>query len=329
MTRMKKWIRPALPLLLLLVVAAIPLLGGYVLYLVSFIAIMIILILGLHILYGLCGLIHFGLNGAYALGAYTCALLIGKLGMHYFLALPTTLLICGVITLILGMGLLRLRQLVLALGTFSFGFAVWLTVGTVGTRVLGGEEGLQVAKLVLFGKTMGPVFFYYFTVGWCIICFVVAHFLGESRAGRAMKAIREDEVAASAMGIDVGHYVRIAFLLCGLYAGLAGALYSQWNGWIAPSTVSLSVGLLTLVAVVVGGLGSTAGVVIGTIIFVLLPQLLLPYREYALLIDAAILCLVLRFLPNGIVGSIKGMWNRFAPQQKTKHASQSTEVTGQ
>lgn len=311
MSRMKRWMTPALAALLLIAVTCIPLLGGYVMYLVSFIAIMSIVTLGLHIFYGICGQIHFGMNGAYALGAYGCALLIGKVGMHYFLALPVTLLLCGIVSLIVGVGLLRLRQLSLALGTIGFGFAVSISVQSVAPGVFGGEEGLSVAKLVLFGQTMGPVFFYYFIMIWAAICFTVVHFLDKSRVGRAMKAIREDEVAASAMGIDVAHYVRIAFLLCNLYAGLAGALYSQWNGWVSPDTVSLSIGLLTLVSIVVGGLGSILGVVIGTIIFVLLPQLFLPWSQYAVLINASALCLVIRFLPNGIVGGAKGIWNRF------------------
>lgn len=285
--------------------------NAFFLHVATFVCIMTILSVGLHIFFGLCGQINFGCNGFYAAGGYIAALLMINLHLHLFAALPLAIIGTGVITLIVGFAVLRLRHWVLALGTTAFGFAVFISLRTVGVGFLGGDDGLFVPKLVVFGTKGGPFFYYYFNLAWTIICIFGALFLEKSRAGRAMKAIREDETSARVIGINVDHYVRIAFLLNGLYSGLAGALYAQWNQGVAPSNFSLDIAMLVLVFVVVGGLGKLSGAVIGTVILTLLPELLIPLKEYELLIYATIFFLVIRFMSEGLVGTIQSLSNRY------------------
>jgi len=304
--------------ILIALLIVIPIIGGeifpgvnnFFLHIVTFMCIMSILSIGLHIFFGLAGQINFGCNGFYAAGGYIVALLMIKAGLHYFIALPLAVIGTGILTLIVGVAVLRLRHWVLALGTTAFGFAAFITLRTVGVGFLGGDDGLFVSRLTLLGKKMGPYFYYYFILAWTILGILGAHFLENSRTGRAMKAIREDEVAASVMGIDVDHYVRIAFLLNGLYCGLAGALYSQWNRGVSPDNFNLNIAMLVLVFVVVGGLGRLAGAIIGTVILTALPELLIPLKEYELLIYALVFFLVIRFMSEGIVGTVQNLVDR-------------------
>lgn len=285
--------------------------NNYFLHLGTYVSIMVILAVALHIFFGLCGQIDFGINGFYAAGAYFAALIMKYLGLHFFIALPLSMALAGLVTLIVGLAVLELRHWVLALGTAAFGLAVWLTLRTVAVGFLGGDDGIFLAKLSLFGIQMGPVFYYYFIVAWTVLACLGAYFLGRSRVGRAMQAIREDEIAAAVMGIDVNHYIRLAFVIHGVYAGLAGGLYAQWNGWVSPGSFSTDVGMVVLVFVVVGGLGSVAGAIVGAVILSLLPELLIPLREYQILIFALIFFLVIRFMSKGLIGAGRDLWTRF------------------
>ncbi len=304
--------------LIMALLILIPVIGGHLfpgfnnffLHVGTFICIMTILSVGLHIFFGLAGQINFGCNGFYAAGGYTCALLMIKLDLHFFVALPLAVIGTGIVTLLVGMAVLRLRHWVLALGTTAFGFAAFITLRTVAVGFLGGDDGLFLSKLILFGQKMGPSFYYYFILAWTILCVLGAHFLEKSRAGRAMKAIREDEVAASVMGIDVDHYVRVAFLLNGMYSGLAGALYAQWNRGVSPDNFSLNIAMLVLVFVVVGGLGRLSGAIMGAVILTILPELLIPLKEYEILIYAFVFFLVIRFMSGGVVGTVQNILDR-------------------
>ncbi|MBI4595572.1 MAG: branched-chain amino acid ABC transporter permease [Candidatus Tectomicrobia bacterium] len=304
--------KTALLVILFLFLLLLPFSGNkYYLHLGTFVPIMVILSLGLHIFFGLCGQIDFGINGFYAAGAYFAALLMKYLGLHYFLTLPLAMALSGVISVIVGFAVLKLRHWVLALGTSAFGLAVWLTLRTVGVGVLGGDDGLFLPKLSVFDIKAGPVFYYYFIMAWTVLACFCAYFLGRSRVGRAMKAIREDEIAASVMGINIDHYVRLSFIIHGIYAGLAGALYAQWNGWVSPGSFSTDVGMSVLVFIVVGGVGSVAGAIVGAVIFTLLPELLIPLKEYHILIYALIFFFVIRFMSKGLIGAGKDLWMRF------------------
>jgi branched-chain amino acid transport system permease protein len=287
-----------------------PGLNRYLIHVGTFICIMTILSVGLHIFFGICGQINFGCNGFYACGGYIATLLMIRLNLHYFIALPLAVIGTGIVTLLVGFAVLRLRHWVLALGTAAFGFAVFIALRTVAVGFLGGDDGLFTSKLMIFGKKAGPTFYYFFALAWTFISILGAYFLENSRAGRAMKSIRADEIAAQVTGINIDHYVRMAFLLSGMYAGLAGALYAQWNRGVSPDSFTPDIAMFVLVYVVVGGLGKLSGAIIGTFILVLLPELLIPLKEYEILIYAVVFFLVIRFMSEGIVGTVQDILYR-------------------
>jgi branched-chain amino acid transport system permease protein len=293
-----------LSILGLLVLLFPVLLSKYYLSLVKLAGIGIILSLGMNIFFGYCGQINFGGAAFYALGAYISALLQLKLGLHFFAALPLTLVACLLAALIIGVPLLRLRHHTLALGTVAFAMVIYLILNTW-ISLTGGEDGLAVPKLLFYGYKGGSTFYYYFILVFVVLSYLTCHFLVSSRVGRAMRAIREDEVAALSMGINSGHYIRLAFMLNGLFCGLSGILFAQESGWITPSTFHLWTNVVLILMVVVGGVSSNFGAVLGGAIIMLLPQVLGAFQQYHVLIYGLILALTLRFMPRGIVGFIQ------------------------
>ncbi len=275
------------------------LLSKYYLYLVKLSGIGIILALGTNIFFGYCGQINFGAAAFYALGAYISAILQVRLGLPFFAAFPLTLTGCLLASLIVGVPLLRLRHHTLALGTVAFASVVYLVLNTWITFT-GGEDGLAMPKVSFFGYKAGSHFYYYLILIFAVLSYLMCHYLVCSRVGRAMKAIREDEVAALSTGINSGHYRMLAFMLNGLLSGLAGILFAQESAWITPSTFHLWTNVVIILMVVVGGAGSNFGAALGGAIIMLLPQLLGAFQQYHVLIYGLLLALTLRFMPQGI-----------------------------
>ncbi len=301
-------------LLLLLIVLTVPALGDrFIMHLTTLLFINIILGLALYLFFGLCGQITFGIAAFYGMGAYGTAMMQRYLDLHFFLAFILALIGTAVVALILSAPFLCLRHWALALGTFGFSVAVYTSFRSIAVDTMGGENGFNVPKLIMFGKAAGPVFYYYFIFFCMILCWLTCERISNSRAGRAMKAIREEEVAAATAGINVTHYVRLAFLVSMVFGGLAGGLYASWTGWISPEPFGLHGNMMPVVYVVVGGLRRSLGAIAGAVLFTLLPEFLFPLREWIFLVYAAIFFLVLRFMPDGIIGTFLDGKTRLAP----------------
>lgn len=321
----------ALMVLALFILPLPAVLSKYYLSLAKLAGIGIILALGMNIFFGYCGQVNFGGAAFYALGAYISALLQLKLGLHLFMALPLTLFACVLAALIIGMPLLRLRHHTLALGTVGFALVIYMVLNTW-ISLTGGEDGLAVPKASFLGYKAGGIFYYYFILAFVVLSYLGCHFLASSRIGRAMKAIREDEIAARAMGVNSGHYIRLAYMLNGLLCGLAGILFAQESGWITPSTFHLWTNVVLILMIVVGGAGSNLGAVLGGGIIMLLPQVLGAFQQYFVLIYGLLLALTLRFIPRGIGVSVQeGSFRLFrslakADRTQTKGSLSETEI---
>lgn len=288
--------------------------GEYYLYLIRLIGIYTLLALGLNIFMGFAGQINLGSAGFFCIGAYSASILSTKLGWHYLAALPVAVLFTVIMAWGMSYPLLRLRGHAMAIGTLAFAMAIFL-VAARAHGLTGGENGIVVPPMNLFGQEIGGVFFYYFILTFTFAGFIFCYFLVNSRDGRALKALRDNEDAAAATGIDVVQYKRFAWLISGGFGGLAGALYGQQAGFLGPSTFALWTNILALVMICVGGLGSNLGSVIGAAIMTTLPYLVQGVAGYVLLIQALVLFFVLRFLPGGVVGIAAKIFN-WRPQSK-------------
>ncbi len=303
----------SLPALLSLV-PGIPL--GYVLYLVSLGLVYAIVALGLNLLIGYAGQFSLGHAGFFAIGAYTSALLTSRLGVSFILALPAAALLTAAIGFLLGLPALRLSGPYLAVATLGFGLAVPQFIVWQGSWT-GGSMGLH--SLPLASIPLGPlaiVFstdqdYYYLALVMLILLTIFARNIVSSHTGRAFISIRDSELAARAMGVNLVRYKTTAFALSAFYAGLAGGLYAHLIHGISPEdfTVLLSVDFLTMI--VLGGLGSVGGALLGAFLLTLLQNLLtrLPvvrdFKNLYIVVLGVILILTVTFFPQGLAGAVR------------------------
>jgi len=260
--------------------------------------------LGLNIFFGYCGQINFGVAGFLAIGGYGVALLEKYTSIPYSISLIISIVASGLIALLASLALLRLREYMLALGTLAFGMAIYEAVAKGFTTFTHGEDGIDLSTLQVFGKPAGDTFFFYLFLIATVLCLWVSYALRNSRAGRAMLAISQNELAATSLGVNINRYIMQAFLVSSMMIAAAGGLFVKWMSWCSPEYFSMMTTVSIVLAVVVGGIGSTLGVAIGGIIMFILRELLVPLALYDMVAYGIILCLFLLFMPRGIGGGI-------------------------
>src|SRR5437762_11626289 len=300
---------------------------GYVLYLVSLALIYAIVAIGLGILIGHTGQISLGHAGFFAIGAYTSALLTLRLGVPFVVAVLLAGSITAAVGFLLGLPALRLSGPYLAVATLGFGLAipqlvVWQRSWTGGSS---GLHGLPLASLPLGPLTIlfrTDQDYYYLAAAVLIALTIFARNVVTGHTGRAFAAIRDSEIAARAMGVDLVRYKTTAFALSALYAGIAGGLYAHTLHGISPEdfTVLLSVDFLTMI--VLGGLGSVGGALSGALLLTFLQNALtrLPvvhdFKNLYIVVLGAILILTIAFLPHGLAGVMRSFRQRSAARRR-------------
>jgi branched-chain amino acid transport system permease protein len=296
---------------------------GYILYLVSLALIYAIVAIGLGILIGHTGQISLGHAGFFAIGAYASALLTLRLGLPFVVALLVAGSLSSAIGFLLGLPALRLSGPYLAVATLGFGLAIPQLVVWQGSWT-GGSSGLHSLPLASLGLGAFTFVFrtdqdyYYLTAAVLIVLTIFARNVVASHTGRAFVAIRDSEIAARAMGVDLVRYKTTAFALSALYAGIAGGLYAHLLHGISPEdfTVLLSVDFLTMI--VLGGLGSVGGALSGALLLTFLQNALtrLPvvhdFKNLYIVVLGVILILTISFLPRGLAGVARSVPLRWA-----------------
>jgi branched-chain amino acid transport system permease protein len=259
---------------------------------------------------GFAGLLDLGYVAFYAVGAYATAVLTSPVSpaltpqLDFWVAVPVVMMVAAFIGLTIGAPVLRLRGDYLAIVTLGFGeIARIIFLSDWMTPYLGGAQGiLQVPAPQFFGIDLRqPERLYYPILAACIIAAVVAFSLASSRVGRAWTAMREDETVAEATGINTTKYKLLAFSLGATFGGLAGALYAVRIGSVFPQELNLLVSINALALIILGGIGSIPGVIVGAIVLVGLPELLREFSEYRLLIYGIVLVAMMLLRPEGLV----------------------------
>lgn len=284
--------------------------GDYFIDVAILCGIYIILALGLNVVVGFAGLLNLGFVAFYAIGAYTYALLNTKFGLEFWSALPFSVGFSAVAGFLLAIPALRLRGDYLAIVTLGFGEIVRLVLNnwdslTRGPNGIGGIAPPVIAS-VSFGKLS---YYYYLTFSFVLLTVFVTKRVYCSRVGRAWVAIREDEMASSVMGINTTNYKLYAFAFGAFWAGLAGALFAGKMQFVSPESFTFMESVLILCMVILGGLGSITGVVLGSLILVLLPEVLREVQLYRMLALGAGLVILMIFRPQGLLGG-KGVYLR-------------------
>ncbi len=273
----------------------------------DFVGLYVIMGLGLNLVVGFAGMLDLGYVGFYAIGAYTMAILtspdLGLFHLTFWEALPFAMLAALFAGILLGLPVLRMRGDYLAIATLGFGEIIrilllsdWLKPYT------GGAQGItQIASPTLFGFTFNtPETMYFLILIGCLFAWFVASRLKNSRLGRSWMAIREDEDVAQAMGINRVGAKLMAFAMGAFLGGLAGALFASMVGSVVPKSFELLISINVLAVIIVGGMGSLPGVVVGALVLVGLPELLREFSEYRLLVYGLVLMVMMLYRPEGL-----------------------------
>jgi branched-chain amino acid transport system permease protein len=285
--------------------AALPLLAtSYYLYLAELAMINVVIAVGLNLLSGNCGQISLCNASFMAVGAYCTALLTTRLGLPTFIALPASAAISSLLGAALGYPARRLSGLYLALVTLGFLELVGILIEEF-PDFTGGIRGLRVPRPEFFGFSFQSNFSLYLLVlGLTVGAVLVARNIQSSRYGRAFDAVRQSPFAAQALGIPVGRIKLLAFALNAAFAGFAGGILAGVVGFIDPTEFDILTSIKQITFIVVGGLGSITGSILGAVVLTALPELLRGVQEYAEVVYGLILLGTLLFLPQGLVGLI-------------------------
>ena len=309
------------PFVLFLVVAvAAPMFftTGFQLRLLSLICIYAVLSMGFNLLYGYAGQIAMGHQGFFAIAAYAYALLQLKAGFPPLVALPASLVICALVALVIGVPLLRLRTHYLAMATLCFG----LVISGVANRwidVTGGTGGLLIPSITIGEKPMDRLTLYYVIVAATALVLALQNFIVSGHLGRSLQAIRDDDKAAAALGVNVAVQKLRVFVLSAVLAGLAGVGFAVVSRQVSPSMGEFPILVSMLTIAVVGGLGTRYGPILGSIVVVMAPQFLTRFGELETLVYGLCLLLFLIFMPHGL----SGMFRSLTAKQSARFARRS------
>ncbi len=265
--------------------------------------------LGLNIVVGLAGLLDLGYVAFYAVGAYAYALLNHHFGIGFWTALPIGAVIGAFFGILLGYPVLRLRGDYLAIVTMGFGEIIRLILENWNAFSRGPSGIAHIPRPALFGwemsLEMSTKYIYFLMIGMVLFTIFVVNRLQHSRIGRAWIALREDEIACQAMGIDKAKTKLTAFALGATWAGMGGVIFAAKTTFINPASFTIWESVIILCIVVLGGMGSIVGVVSGALVLILLPEYLRAFSEYRMLVFGVILVVMMIFRPGGIIPDVR------------------------
>ncbi len=276
----------------------------YVLHVLIIMGMYAILALSLNLIVGFAGLVSLGHAAFFGIGAYMSGLL-----MISGCPFPAAFVLAGISTAALGLSLavpaLRVKDDYLAIVTLGFGIIAGLVF--MNLEITGGADGLVgIPAASLFGKPLfsKPLFLSLVLV---ILAVMIAsmYTLKQSKIGRAWAAIRDNDTSAMFMGINVYWYKTLAFMTSSFWAGLAGSLYAHYTAYINPHTFGMHTSIMILSMVVLGGIGSISGSILGAVLLILLPEVLRPLADYQDIFYGALLVALMVFRPQGIMGRVK------------------------
>ena len=309
-----------------IVLIALPqLLGSVLTNILGRVGIFILMGLGLNIVVGFAGLLDLGYVAFFAIGAYFLALFSGanlvtslgatqqpafSAGLSFYAALPLVVMVAAFIGMMIGAPVLRLRGDYLAIVTLGFGEIARILVTSNWLRdYTGGAQGLRdVTGASFFGiEFRDPQNFYYLVLALVLIAVYISLRLLGSRTGRAWAAMREDEQVAEAMGVSTVKYKLLAFAMGGAIGSFSGAVFAVQVGTVQPDSFGIFVSIAALAVVILGGMGSIRGVIIGGLALIGIPELLAEFEEFRLLIYGAVIMAMMILKPEGLLPNVRRM----------------------
>ncbi|WP_094604987.1 hypothetical protein SPSIL_017560 [Sporomusa silvacetica DSM 10669] len=280
--------------------------NSYFLHICITVCIYITLALSLNLVTGYAGQLVLGHAAFYGIGAYTGAMLMLFFHVNFFIALVGSALVTGIFGLLLGIPALRLRGDYLAIVTLGFGeivrlvFVNWKDV-TRGPAGLPGIPAPEILGFTLSGRTA----FYYMALILTVFTIFFMVKLINSGVGMAMQTVKNDEIAAEAIGIQPRKYKLLAFVISSVFAGIIGCFYASYLSYVSPTAFVYNTSMTILTMVVLGGLGSIVGSILGATILTILPEMLRFLSDYRMLIFGALMVFMMIYKPEGFWGASK------------------------
>jgi len=321
-SRIEAWrLVPAAAVALALLSVPLFIRDPYVMHILIMTAVYMMLAVSVDIIYGYAGQLNLGQAAFYAIGAYTAALLMLRLHVSYWLAMPAAGLAAAVFGVLLGVPTLRLRGLYLGIATMGFSEMIRLILlswdsFTRGPMGLPGIPSPTIGPIAIESKAG----FYYLILAYLLLTIFCVRRLVNSRVGKAWMAIREDETAALAMGIDLAKYKVMAFTLGAFFAGVAGSFFAVYISFIAPDSFKMMESYLIFAMPAIGGMGTTLGPLLGAVIIYVLPEVTRAFAEYRMLWVGALLALVMIINPRGILGGLEPLIEAYRKRRKPTSA---------
>ncbi len=311
-------------------------LGRYWNYTLGTVGLYVILGLGLNIVVGMAGLLDLGYVAFFAIGSYTVAMLTApephSILMNFWPTIPIGIILAAIAGVLLGLPVLRMRGDYLAIVTLGFGEIIRiLSRSDVLAEFTGGPRGIrQIGGPSLFGFDLNDNFYFmYFIILGIILVAFATYRLQHSRVGRAWMAMREDEDVAEAMGIYTLKYKLLAFAIGAAFAGLSGVISASRNKFTGPEDFTLLVSINVICLVIIGGMGSIPGVVVGALVLKGLPEILRELDDYRMLVFGALLVIMMIVRPEGLWPSTrKRMDFRHVGERASENSDEQLQVTG-
>ena len=296
--------------------------SAYIYSILATAAIFTLLALSLNIITGYAGQAMMGIAAFFGIGAYTAAIITTN-GGNFCLALLAGMAVSGICGALLGVISLRLQADFLAITTIGINFVMVALFNRL--KITGGTLGLTIAKPVVFGAKMNNRYFFYLTVVLIVILCLLLVKMRNSWFGMALASINNDPGAARSFGINVNRYQILAFTIGTSIAGLAGGIYAHRMGFISATDFAFVVSIQVVSMVVIGGLGTLRGPIFGALLITSLPEILRFADDYRELVYGLLLVLMVRFMPQGLIGEDSPVWNflvriwrKFVPKKKTR-----------
>ncbi|MDR7550082.1 MAG: branched-chain amino acid ABC transporter permease [Armatimonadota bacterium] len=275
---------------------------GYLLFIMILLAANVVVAVGLNLLVGYTGLISLGHAGFVAIGAYASGLLVSRLGLPWYVAWIGAAAVSAGCGFLVGLPALRLAGPYLAIATLGFGIAVYQVL-TNWTELSGGRMGLPVAQLSLGIDALSPTQqLYYVAAAAAVLLCWIAYNLARSHIGRALAAIRDSDIAAEVTGVNLTWYKTLAFAVSAAYAGVAGAIIAQALRHLEPQSFTFLESITYFAMIVIGGLGTVSGAIIGGVILTLLPHYLSGLKQWLPVVYGAAIIVMMMVEPRGLYG---------------------------
>lgn len=293
---------------------------AYTMRVLNVIGINCLLALGLNLVMGVAGQLDAGQAGFYAVGAYVSGLLAVRLGVPFWVTVPLAAAAAGLLALAIG-PVLRLRGVFLAVATLAFGEIVRIVINNW-VPVTNGPNGVPGIPFPALGRFVFDTDqrYYYLVLAAVLACYATIGRMADSRIGRAMQAIRDNQDAAEAMGVHALRYKILAFVVAGAYAGVAGALLAHLQTYVSPENFMFLTSIDIIFMIVLGGLGSVPGSVVGAVVVTVGPEWLRFLKTYRLIVYSLVILGVLVFAPRGLYGGLEWLWRRVAPAPARERA---------